>query len=78
MANKVVTTTAKDGAKIEFVIKPDPPEGAMKYVFFSPQKDYVVAFFKKRQDARSMSRLESITGKYRSDIYDQIGGDFWK
>lgn len=78
MANNVVTTTAKDGSRVEFVIKPDPPDGAMKYVYFSPQKDYVVAFFKKKQDARAMARLESITGKYRSDIYDQIGGEFWK
>lgn len=78
MADKIIKTTAKDGSQIEFVVKPDPPNGAMKYVYFSPQKDYVVAFFKTPQDARSISRLESITGTYRNNIFNQVGGEYWK
>ena len=50
----------------------------MKVVYFSPQRDYVVGFFKKPQDARAMERLESITGRYRQDIFGQAGGDYWR
>lgn len=78
MASDIVSVQAKDGRQVEFVIKDNPPSGAMKYVYFSPNKDYVTAFFFKPLDPRSMSRLESITGKYRKDIFEQIGGDYWR
>ena len=77
-ADKVVKVTARDGSPVEFVVKSDPPSGAMKVVYFSPQRDYVVGFFKKPQDARAMERLESITGRYRQDIFGQAGGDYWR
>ena len=78
MANNIRKAKAKDGATYDFVIKPDPPSGAMKYVYSSPNKDYVIAFYRYRPDARAMARLESITEKYRHDIFDQIDGDYWK
>ena len=77
-ADKVVKVTARDGSPVECVVKSDPPSGAMKGVYFSPQRDYVVGFFKKPQDARAMERLESITGRYRQDIFGQAGGDYWR
>ena len=69
---------ALDGSPIEFVVKQDAPAGAMKVVYFSPKKDYVVAFYKNKQNAQQRARLESIAGKYRHDIFTQIGGDYWK
>ena len=51
MAKNVIQIKAFDGSPVEFVKKEDPPSGAMKYVYFSPQKDYVVAFFKEKQNA---------------------------
>ena len=51
MAKDVIRITAFDGSPVEFVKKEDPPSGAMKYVYFSPRKDYVVAFFKEKQNA---------------------------
>ena len=78
MAKDIHTAKSKDGKSYDFVVKADPPSGAMKYVYFSPNKDYVVGFFKEPQDARAMARLESITEKYRHDIFEQVGGDYWK
>ena len=69
---------ALDGSPVEFVVNSDAPSGAMKVVYFSPKKDYVVAFYKNKQNAQQRARLESITGEYRHDIFDQIGGDYWK
>lgn len=69
---------AKDGTQFEFVINEDPPSGAMKYVYFTPQKDHVVAFFKKTPDPIAMERLESLVGKYQSDIFESEGGTFFR
>ena len=78
MAKDVHTAKSKDGKSYDFVVTADPPSGAMKYVYFSPNKDYVVGFFKEQQDARSMARLESITDTYRRNIFEKVGGDYWK
>lgn len=78
MARDIHTAKSKDGKSYNFVVKADPPSGAMKYVYFSPNRDYVVGFFKEPQDARAMARLESITEKYRHDIFEQVGGEYWK
>ena len=69
---------SRSGKSFEFVLTSNPPAGAMKYVYFSPKKDYVIGFFKDKQDARAIARLESITDRYRHDIFEQIGGDYWK
>lgn len=72
----IITLTASDGAKVEFV--PDIiGSGAMKDVYFSPDKSYVVAFFRDTPDARAMDRLENLTGIYRKMIFEQEHGDYW-
>ncbi len=76
--SKIKKAVDKQGKKYDFVFKSDPPSGSMKEVYFSPDKSYVVAFFKNKQEPTAMARLESITEKYRHDIFDQIGGDHWK
>ncbi len=78
MAKDIKKINALDGSPVEFVVKSDPPAGAMKFVYFSPGKDYVVAFFKNPQNAQQRARLDSIVGKYRQDILTQIGGDYWQ
>ena len=61
---KTVKITATDGSQVEFV---DEMIGAggMKDVYFSPDKSYVVAFFRDKQDFNAKDRLQNITGKYR-------------
>lgn len=76
-SKKIISLIAENGEKVEFV-----PEiigsGAMKDVYLSPAKDYVVAFFRKPLDFRARDRLENITGVYRETIFGQAGGDYWK
>lgn len=76
MAN-TVTLTAADGSTVEFVdeIK---ASGGMKDVYFSPDKDYVVAFFRGPADAATRERLSVITTTYRDRVFNQAGGDYWK
>jgi len=76
MAN-TIKLTATDGSQVEFI---DQMIGAggMKDVYFSPDKTYVVAFFRDKQDFNAKDRLQNITGKYRENIFNQSGGDYWK
>jgi serine/threonine protein kinase len=76
MAN-TIKITALDGSAVEFkdeVIG----QGGMKDVYFSPDKSYVVAFFRDKQDAFAKDRLQTITGIYFDRFFKQIGGDYWK
>ena len=72
-----IKITATDGAKIEFVDK-IIGSGGMKDVYFSPDKSYVVAFFRDKQDFSAKERLANITGKYRENIFNNVGGEYWK
>lgn len=66
-----------DGNNVEFeeeVIG----SGAMKDVHFSPDRSYVVAFFREKQDVQARERLLMITGKFRESIFNQSGGEYWK
>lgn len=72
-----IRLTASNGSEIEFL-----PEvigsGAMKDVYFSPDKSYVAAFFRQPLDAVAKDRLQNITGIYRDMIFNGPGGDYWK
>ncbi len=74
---KTIKITATDGTPVEFV-DDVIGSGAMKDVYFSPDKSYVVAFFREKQDFNSKDRLQNITGIYRERIFNQEGGDYWK
>lgn len=74
---KIIKTQTLDGQPVEYedeVIG----SGAMKDVYFSPDKSYVVAFYKTKQDAQSRERIQMITTRYRDSIFNGIGGDYWK
>jgi hypothetical protein len=43
---KTITLVGISGSTIEFVDNGDPMQGGMKDVYFSPDKSYVVAFFR--------------------------------
>lgn len=73
----VVKLKALDGADVEFEDK-IIGQGGMKDVYFSPDKSYVVAFFRDKQDFNAKDRLISITGRYRERIFEQAGGEYWK
>jgi len=73
----IIRLTASDGTPVEFVdeIK---ASGGMKDVFFSPNKDYVVAFFRAQANDATRERVAVITGTYRERIFNQPGGEYWK
>jgi serine/threonine protein kinase len=73
----VVKLKAADGSPVEFVDAP-PKQGGMKDVYFSPDRSYVVAFYRKPQDANAKDRLQNIVGRYRENIFNQSGGAYWQ
>lgn len=75
--SNVVTLKAEDGDTVQFVDE-IIGAGGMKDVFFAPDKSYVVAFFRSKQDANAEDRLGNIVGKYREAIFNQPGGEYWK
>ena len=74
---QTITLKASDGSTVQFVDEVIG-SGAMKDVYFSPDKSYVVGFFRTPQDATNKDRLTNITGLYRDRIFNQPGGDYWE
>ena len=74
---KVVKCKTFDGQDVEFVDE-IIGSGAIKDVYFSPDKSYVVCFYREKQDYQAKERLQMIVGKYRESIFNQIGGGYWK
>ena len=76
MANKI-SLTANDGSIVEFYdeIK---AQGGVKDVYFSPDKTYVVAFYRKPINANDRERITNIVGVYRQRIFDTPEGNYWR
>ena len=75
----IVKLTAEDGTDVEFEVGEFPAaSGAMKDIYFSPDKSYVVAFFKKKPDWQGQERLKNIVGSYREKIFKGPEGEYWK
>lgn len=74
----IVRVTASDGSQVEFEDK-IIGQGGMKDVYFSPDKSYVVAFFRdpETMDVNARDRLNNLIGRYRDGIFGQAGGDYW-
>ncbi|MDR3204731.1 MAG: kinase [Deltaproteobacteria bacterium] len=73
----IISLKAEDGSEVEFV-KKDPKQGGVKDVYFSPDRSYVVAFFRKPLDANGLERMERLVGPYRQGIFGQQGAEYWK
>ncbi|MDR2042298.1 MAG: hypothetical protein LBP98_08290 [Tannerella sp.] len=76
MAN-IVKLTTTDGSPVAFVDE-IIGAGGMKDVYFSPDRSYVVAFFRDKQDFNAKDRLENITTTYKERIFNRQGGEYWK
>ena len=59
-----ITVKGISGRTYEYVWKDTPCSGAMKNVFFSPDRKYVVAYFKESQDANAIDRLQNLVTTY--------------
>ena len=73
----VIRLTTHDGRSVEFKDEMIG-QGGMKDVYFSPDRSYVVAFYRERLDFAGQERLKSIVGDYRKGIFEREGGSYWK
>lgn len=76
MANKV-TLKAQDGSTVEFYdeIK---AQGGVKDVYFSTDKTYVVAFYRKPVNANDKARINDIVNVHRNRIFtNDAAGQYW-
>jgi serine/threonine protein kinase len=74
----IKSVNAAGGKTYQFVDDGNPMQGGMKDVYFSPDKSYVVAFFRDKQDFNSKERLNNIVTTFRERIFNQAGGEYWK
>jgi serine/threonine protein kinase len=51
--------------------------GAMKDIYFSVDKSYVVGFFREASTPALRERLQDIVTHYKSSLFDNDSGDFW-
>lgn len=76
--SKIVTVVSGITGKSYQYVDTEPMRGAMKDVFFSPDKTYVVAFYRKAQDFNSKERLKRIVTLYFDRFFNQEGGNYYK
>src|SRR5690606_17002752 len=76
--SKTITVKTAEGKSYQYVDDGSPMQGGMKDVYFAPDKSYVVAFFRDKQDFNSKERLNNIVKTYRERIFNQAGGEYWK
>lgn len=66
------------GKTYQYVDNGEPMRGGMKDVFFSPDKSYVVAFYRDAQDFNSKDRLKKIVTQYFDSFFNKEGGAYYK
>ena len=72
-----IKLTASDGTQIEFVDEVRG-SGGMKDCYFAVDRSYAVLFFRSPQDAQARERLVEITTRYRTNIFERDGGQYWR
>lgn len=80
MSTKTVTSIINTGKTYQYVDNGEPKQGGMKDVYFSPDKKYVVAFYRDKQDFNSKERLKRIVTQYFESFFerDPVSGAFYK
>jgi len=66
-----------NGATYQYVDNGDPKSGTAKNVYFSPDRKYVVAIFKEKQDFNQKERLKNIVTKYLMQIQTKEAGQYY-
>jgi serine/threonine protein kinase len=62
----------------QYIDNGEPIRGGVKDVYFSPDRKYVVAFYRKKLDINQKERVNKIAKSYKEGIFDKQGGDYWK
>jgi serine/threonine protein kinase len=66
-----------NGTNYQYIDNGEPKSGTAKNVYFSPDRKYVVAIFKDKQDFNQKERLKKITSDYLNRIKNNEGGDYY-
>jgi serine/threonine protein kinase len=78
--SKIVTVKSlhtDSQATYQYVDDGDPKRGGVKDVYFSPDRKYVVAIFRDKQDYNQLERLKKITKDYLTQIKTRDAGDYY-
>jgi serine/threonine protein kinase len=78
MSTKTVSSIINAGKTYQYVDNGEPMRGGMKDVYFSPDKSYVVAFYRTKLDFNQKERVNKIAKIYKENIFDRQDGDYWK
>ncbi len=78
MSSRTVVSIIDPSKKYQYVDNGEPMRGGMKDVYFSPDKSYVVAIYRDKQDHNAIERLRNICTKYYNSFFNREGGDFYK
>jgi serine/threonine protein kinase len=76
----MATITVKSiisGTTYQYIDSGEPKSGTAKNVYFSPDRKYVVAIFKEKQDFNQKERLKKITSDYLNRIKNNEGGNYY-
>lgn len=75
---KIITVQSIISPKsYQYVDDGDPKSGTSKDVYFSPDRKYVVAIFREKQDFNQKERLKKITSEYLKRIENNEGGSYY-
>jgi serine/threonine protein kinase len=61
----------------QYIDNGEPKSGTAKNVYFSPDRKYVVAIFKEKQDFNQKERLKNIVTKYLPQIQSKDAGQYY-
>ncbi len=78
MSTKSAASIITPGKTYPYVDNGEPMRGGMKDVYFSPDKSYVVAFYREEQDYNTRERLRKIVTQYYDNFFNREGGDYYK
>jgi serine/threonine protein kinase len=78
MSTKTVNSIINPGKTYQYKDNGEPMRGGMKDVYFSPDKSYVVAFYRASQDFNSKERLKRIVTRYYDSFFNREGGTYYK
>lgn len=77
--SKIITVNSIINSKTyQYVDTGEPMRGGMKDVYFSPDRSYVVAIYRDKQDINAKERLTKIVTTYYDAFFNKAGGDYYK
>jgi len=75
---KSVPSLITPGKTYQYVDNGEPMRGGMKDVYFGPDKLYVIAFYRDKQDYNSRERLKKLVTQYYDSFFNREGGEYYK